>query len=324
MVIGAGPAGVAAAVKAREVGLNHLVVERGSSIFKGMRDVYPEGKGVYPTVPKGEVRSFEVDFLKPPEEKVPLREYIERVEKALENLGGLNINFEEKFRGFEKEKGMLRVKTSRGEYRARNLVLAIGSNIPRGLNIYGEAAPVARTLTMPEKYIGRHVLVIGGGNTGADVVRKLSKTKREAGDSTHIYWAHRRERFKVDREVARDLGEEILLGGEIKILQETMPTLGRRDERGTLMLNIKVSEYTTSEGERMYQGMSFPMEDVIACIGFRAPSKLFEKLELELMEGPDGKKETIILDVNLQTSVKGVYAIGGAISPAYIDPSLTK
>ena len=82
--------------------------------------------------------------------------------------------------------------------------------------------------------IGNSNLVIGGGNSAADIVAALSRAKRTAEDDTTIYWANRRERFKVKKEVARDLGEEIFLGGNIRILPGAVPRVGELDEDGTL------------------------------------------------------------------------------------------
>ena len=164
--------------------------------------------------------------------------------------------------------------------------------------------------------------VIGGGNTGADVVITLSKLKREKEDQTKVYWANRGEKFKVVREVARDLGEEILLGGDIEILQDAKPVIGEVDESGIRRLTMRTEEYSLDDEIKIYRSMSFPMKNVIACIGFVGPAQIFEQLGMELMTHETGmKSELIILDENLQTSIKGVYAIGGAISPSYIKRS---
>jgi len=67
-------------------------------------------------------------------------------------------------------------------------------------------------------------------------------------------------------------------------------------------------------------GMCFPLKNVIVCIGFKRPAAVFEKLGIELKLREGAKKGTgiVILDNKFQTNVKGVYAIGGAISPTYI------
>jgi thioredoxin reductase len=323
IIVGAGPAGLAAAIRAKELGLKYLVIEKGRETLSGITEFYPRGKKIYPTVPKGERGDYLIQNLKPPEEKVVIEEYLARVRSGLEELGGLVLRTQEEFLGFKKIGDAIEVTTSAGKYVAKNLVLAIGSNIPRELEVYGEAKPVARTLHKPEKYLGHHVLVIGGGNTGADVVISLSRLKRERGDDTKIYWAHRREKFKVDREVARDLGEEILLGGNIRILRGARPVIGEVDETGIRRLTIRTQEHRLGDEIKFHQGMSFPMKNVIACIGFCGPAPIFEGLGLELMrQARKGRgTELIVLDENYQTSVKGVYAIGGAISPSYIKRS---
>lgn len=322
IIVGAGPGGIAAAVKAKEAGLNYLIVEKGEDIFSGIISSYPTGKEVYPTIPKGASEGYLMSLLKPPEKKVTIEEFYIGVKEALKNLGGLNIKTVEEFKSFHKEGEILVVQTNKADYQCRNLILAIGSNIPRKLKIYGDARPIARTLHDPNKYLNQNVLVIGGGNTGADVVITLSKLKREKGDQTKVYWANRGEKFEVVREVARDLGEEILLGGDIEILEDAKPVIGEVDESGIRRLTIRIEEYSLDDEIKIYRSMSFPMKNVIACIGFMGPAQIFEQLGMELMTHETGRKlELVILDENMQTSIKTVYAIGGAISPSYIKRS---
>jgi thioredoxin reductase len=92
------------------------------------------------------------------------------------------------------------------------------------------------------------------------------------------------------------------------------------DETGIRRLTIRTVEHRLGDEIKFYQGMSFPMKNVIACIGFCGPAPVFERLGLELMSqaGKGKGTELIVLNENYQTSVKGVYAIGGAISPSYI------
>jgi thioredoxin reductase len=78
----------------------------------------------------------------------------------------------------------------------------------------------------------------------------------------------------------------------------------------------------------MHEGLSFPMKHVIACIGNKGPAPIFEALglrqitssEISGKEAKAGKKETMFVELTpeFQTSIKGIYAIGAAISPAYV------
>ena len=72
---------------------------------------------------------------------------------------------------------------------------------------------------------------------------------------------HIREKFKVSKSTARDLGEEILLGGQIKILQGAVPKIGEVDSEGIDRLYIhQRPDISGRDDVFMYQGMSFPMK----------------------------------------------------------------
>jgi len=324
IIIGAGPGGLGCAIKAAESGLSYMLLEKGQNVFQGIVDSYPRGKKVYPTIPKNSRGPFPIPDLEPSASNEPVEEYVAKIEACVEQHG-IDITFNEDFQDLSKDKDSFTIITKSKRYAARNVVLSFGSNIPIDLGVYGEAKTIARKLDNTEEHIGAPTLVLGGGNAAADVVSTLSKAKRDAGDLTPIYWGHRKEQFKVNKEVARDLGEEILLGGNIKILLGAIPKIGEVDEDGVDRLLIQTSEIALGKGVEFQQGMSFPMKHVIACIGTQGPAPIYEQLKLQMITctegicriGKEGAK-LILLDANYQTSSKGIYAIGGAISPSYI------
>lgn len=222
VIVGSGPGGMAAGILARQKNLTYIILEKGHNPMQGIIDTYPKGKKVYPTIPKRYTQPFPVDEICPPDERVPVEAYIDQVRNVVDSLD-LNINFNEEFKTIEGSHPDYMVKTDKGSYLTKNIILAFGSNIPNDLGIYGEAKTVARNIENPEDYIGINVLVIGGGNAAADVVASLSRIKREAQDPTSVYWAHIKEKFEINKDTARDLGEEMLLGGQIKILQRAVP-----------------------------------------------------------------------------------------------------
>ena len=83
------------------------------------------------------------------------------------------------------------------------------------------------------------------------------------------------------KEVARDLGGEILLGATIRILQEAVPLLGEVEEDGIHRLRIRIHDIDIAGGMRFHEGPSFPMNRVIACVGIRGPAPVFEQMGLE-------------------------------------------
>lgn len=51
-IIGAGPGGLACALKAVELGLSYILLEKGQNAFQGIIDSYPRGKKCIRRFPK--------------------------------------------------------------------------------------------------------------------------------------------------------------------------------------------------------------------------------------------------------------------------------
>ncbi len=208
-------------------------------------------------------------------------------------------------------------------------MLSFGSNIPRELSVYGDAKMVAKNVDDAGKYVGIKTLVIGGGNTAADVIINILKAKREVNDTQPVYWAHKAETFDVNKETAQRLGEEILLGGNIRLLPGAMPRIGEVDDEGVDRLVIRINEFKQSDGVDLYHGMSFPMQNVIACIGSEGPVPIFDKLGVQTIACTAGVckiakegERLVLLSSEFESTRKGVYVIGGAISPSYMKINL--
>ena len=326
VIVGSGPGGMAAGILAQKKDLSYIILEKGNNPMQGIVDTYPKGKKVYPTIPKRYTQPFPVDEVRPPDERIPVEAYIDQARAVVKTLD-LKICLAEEFLGIEGNFPDYTVKTNKGAYLTSHIILAFGSNIPNDLGIYGEAKTVARNIENGEDYIGINVLVIGGGNAAADVVASLSRIKREACDATSVYWAHIKEKFEINKDTARDLGEEVLLGGQIKILQRAVPKIGEVDADGIDRLYIHQASGTSMGNDLyVYQGMSFPMKNVIACIGTHGPSAIFDGLHLQQITctgaickiAKEGERLLMLSD-HLETNRKGIYAIGGAISPSYME-----
>ncbi|HYS43979.1 MAG TPA: NAD(P)-binding domain-containing protein, partial [Geobacteraceae bacterium] len=215
VIVGGGPAGVAAAYLCHKSGLDYLLIEQGTTIFQGIADTYPEGKNVYPSKPKENPEPFLVEELRPPDKPVTVEKYIQYVQHFVQHEN-LNVRTEVQFEDIRDERDGLSITTPQGPIRGRKVVLAFGSSIPKELSVYGDAKMVAKRVEDPKKYLGVRTLVIGGGNSAADVIISILKEKREANDNQPVYWAHISEKFDVNKETAQRLGEEILLGGNIR------------------------------------------------------------------------------------------------------------
>ncbi|RNC67952.1 MAG: FAD-binding protein [Desulfuromonadales bacterium] len=324
VIVGAGPAGVAAAYLCHKNGLTYLLLEQGKTVFQGIANTYPEGKNVYPSKPKECPEPFFVEELRPPDKPVTVEKYVQYVQHFVQHEN-LNVQTEVAFENITEGRDHLVVHTDKGNYRARKVVLAFGSSIPKELSVYGDAKMVAKTVDDPKKYIGARTLVIGGGNTAADVIISILKAKREANDNQSVYWAHIAEKFDVNKETAQRLGEEILLGGNIRLLPGAVPRIGEVDEEGVDRLVMRINEFRQSDGIEIYHAMSFPMKNVIACIGSQGPLPIFDKIGVQTIACAEGvcsvAKEgdrLILLTAEFESTRKGVYVVGGAISPSYM------
>ncbi len=324
LIIGGGPAGLSTAYLCHKNGLSYLVLESGKAIFQGIANTYPSGKLVYASKPKDAPEPFLVDELRPPDKPVTVESYLQYIQHFVQHEN-LNVQTEVDFEDIKDDRDGLTVVTSKGNFKGKKVVLSFGSNIPRELTVYGDAKMVAKNVDDAGKYVGIKTLVIGGGNTAADVIINILKAKREANDKQPVYWAHVAETFDVNKETAQRLGEEILLGGNIRLLPGATPRIGEVDEEGVDRLVIRINIFQQADGVDVYHGMSFPMHNVIACIGSEGPVPIFDKLNIQSIACTAGvckiAKEgdrLVLLTSDFESTRKGVYVIGGAISPSYM------
>jgi thioredoxin reductase len=324
IIIGGGPAGLSAAYLCHKSELSYLVLESGKAVFQGIANSYPEGKLVYASKPKDAPEPFMVAELSPPDKPVTVESYLQYVQHFVQHEN-LNVQTDVAFEDIKDDRDKLTVVTSKGNYKAKKVVLSFGCNIPRELSVYGDARMVAKNVEDAGAYIGIKTLVIGGGNTAADVIINILKAKREANDTQPVYWAHVAETFDVNKETAQRLGEEILLGGNIRLLPGSMPRIGEVDDEGIDRLVIRVNEFKQADGVDLYHGMSFPMKNVIACIGSQGPVPIFDKLGIQTIACASGVckiakegERLVLLTSEFESTRKGVYVIGGAISPSFM------
>lgn len=324
IIIGGGPAGLSTAYRCHKLGLSYLVLESGKAIFQGIANTYPEGKLVYASKPKDAPDPFMVVELSPPDKPVTVESYLQYVQHFVQHEN-LNILTDVMFEDIKDKRDVMSVVTSKGDFEGKKVVLSFGCNIPRELSVYGDAKMVAKNVEDTSQYIGIKTLVIGGGNTAADVIINILKAKREVNDTQPVYWAHKAETFDVNKETAQRLGEEILLGGNIRLLPGATPRIGEVDEEGVDRLVIRINVFEQSDGIDLYHALSFPMKNVIACIGSQGPVPIFDKLNIQSISCAAGVckiakegERLILLTSEFESTRKGVYVIGGAISPSFM------
>ncbi|GAB4512633.1 MAG: hypothetical protein Tsb0026_16690 [Sulfuricaulis sp.] len=210
VVIGAGPAGIAASLGALEHKLKFITVEQEDSLG-GTVYHYPRNKIVM-TAPMqlpmlGKVKMSEIS-------KEALMEFWQGVVRKT----GLRINFSERMETIARNGNGFIVKTSRGSYNTKTVLLAIGRRgTPRKLEVPGEELPkVVYRLIDPEQYRNQQVLVVGGGDSALEAALALAD---ESG--TTVTLSYRGEAFGRVKEKNRQRLQEMEQKGRIKLLLQS-------------------------------------------------------------------------------------------------------
>src|ERR671926_1987788 len=175
LIVGAGPSGLAAAIAAKQHGLDYVIVEKGvlvNSIFN-----FPMHM-IFLTTP--ELLEIGGLPLVTPYDK-PTRLEALRYYRRVVDTYELPISFHEKVTSIEREpdgRFIVETENNRGVTRvreARAVVLAIGYyDLPNYLGIPGEDLPhVSHYYTDAHPYYRRRVVVVGGKNSAAEASLEL-------------------------------------------------------------------------------------------------------------------------------------------------------
>jgi thioredoxin reductase len=97
--------------------------------------------------------------------------------REVERKTGLQIRYHERVETITRDGSGFVVRTTRGEYSATSVLLAIGRRgTPRKLGVPGEELPkVVYRLVDPEQYAGQDVLVVGGGDSALEAAASIAE-----------------------------------------------------------------------------------------------------------------------------------------------------
>ena len=260
--VGAGPAGIGATLAAKKAGLKCYTFDQGD--IGGTVFNFPRNKIVM-TAP--------VNL--PIYGKVKLNETTKEALLALWNdvieQTKLEFSSGEKMTGLENigsgEKNLFKVTTSKGEYKAKRVLLAIGRRgTPRKLGVQGEERPtVTYRLLDAEQHKGESVLVVGGGDSAVEAAIAISEEK--LGNTVTL--SYRRDTFSRIKPMNRTRFEEAVEAGRVEFLG------------GSNVKEIKAGEVDIAVGD---EERTIPNDYVYIFAGGELPNQFLKNIGIRVDE----------------------------------------
>jgi thioredoxin reductase (NADPH) len=212
LIVGAGPAGISASLRAIERKLNYITLERdeiGGTVAK-----YPRQKLVMTSPVEFPMYG---KFKKTELSKEALLAFWDMVL----NRADFNVRTDEKVEDIKKgTDGVFTVVTMNNQYRARAVVLALGrTGTPRKLGVNGEELPkVMYRLIEADHYVNKQILVVGGGDSAVEAAMGLAS---QVGNKVTL--SYRQAAFGRIKERNAQRIADFIRKGKVNVLFNSIP-----------------------------------------------------------------------------------------------------
>ena len=218
LIVGAGPAGISASLRAAEKMINYITIEQ--SEVGGTVSKYPRQKLVMTSPVEFPLHG---KFKKSELSKEDLLEFWGKVLKRADFKCKTGEKVENIVKG---DDGIFRVTTQNGEFRSRHVILALGkSGNPRKLGVKGEDLPkVMYRLIEADHYVNKRILVVGGGDSAVEAAMGLAS---QVGNTVTV--SYRQGEFSRIKERNSQGIQEFMRKGKLKVLFNSNPVEFRTD-----------------------------------------------------------------------------------------------
>lgn len=181
------------------------------------------------------------------------------------------------------------VTTLNGEFKAKSIIIATGAQSKK-LGVEGEKEFVGRGVSYCAVcdgafYKDKVVAVVGGGNAAVEEAGYLTKF------ASKVYLIHRRDELRADKIVQ----ERAFKNEKLEFIYDTVVNKINGDG---------VVKSATIENVKTHEVKDLVIDGIFPYIGFEPNADLFAG------QVKQDKNGFIMVDEAMQTSVKGVYAIG--------------
>lgn len=256
VIIGAGPAGMAATLAAQHLGLRYVTLEQEPDLG-GTTLHYPRNKLVM-TVPMelpivGKYKTGEIR-----------KEALFEIWRDIVAKSRIRLNFSERLEGIERDGSGYVVRTQKSRYPTGAILLAIGRRgSPRKLDVPGEEqGKVVYRLMDPEQYRGQHVLVVGGGDAALEAAMDVA-----AEEGTTVTLSYRSNAFGRVKPKNRERLDAMQAAGKLNVLLES---------------NVKSIGVDRVYLEQRGEALELPNDGVIVCAGGVLPMGFLKDLGISV------------------------------------------
>jgi thioredoxin reductase (NADPH) len=290
-IVGAGPAGLAAAIAAKRAGLDYSIIEKGvlvNSIYR-----FPVNMVFFTTPELLEIGGLPLvsPFEKPT--RMEALKYYRRVVDTYE----LHVEYGEEVVSVKRddERFAIETRSDKGVRRIRHsrfVIFAIGYfDHPNYLGIPGEELPhVSHYYSEAHSFYRKRVVIAGGGNSAAETALELFRSGVE------VTLVVRRPELKPS------------------IKYWVRPDIENRIKEGSIrgLFNTRIAEIHPAHVivERDGQREELPADAVFLLTGYHPDCDLYRRAGIRLHRdtmNPELDRETF------ETNVKGLFLAGGAI-----------
>ncbi|WP_432044050.1 ArsO family NAD(P)H-dependent flavin-containing monooxygenase [Streptomyces cadmiisoli] len=294
VVIGGGQAGLAAGYHLRRLGLDFVILDAQATSGGAWQHTWDSlrlfSPAAYSSLP-GRLMPVQSGETYPDAQHVVdyLADYEKRYELPLERPVRVT--------GVHRDDALLRVETDSGTWRARAVISATGTwwrpflpAVPGRTVFHGRQLHTV-VYTRPQDFAGRRVIVVGGGNSGAQIAADLAH-------HTALTWVTQRApRFLADdidgralfdaaTARRRALDEGLTDTGGVASLGDivAVPPVRAARDRGLLTARPMFTRLHTG-GVEWADGTHSPADAVIWCTGFRPALSHLAPLQLRGSRG---------------------------------------